>query len=160
MLLDKKEQLDIKIKTIDKTIQQSKGEIHMSKEEIFEGFDFTHNPYEDEARKRWGDKAVDQANETAKNMTGFDQDKFNQIFRELAEVRHLPVDSSEAQDKIHDWYTLLNSMGHFYSLEAFKGLGQMYVDDVRFTDNIDQFGDGLAKFMQAAMEIYADKDKG
>ena len=46
-----------------------------------------------------------------------------------------------------------------YSLEAFKGLGQMYVDDDRFTKNIDQFGDGLATFMRDAMAVYADIQK-
>ena len=44
-----------------------------------------------------------------------------------------------------------------YSLEAFAGLGQMYVDDERFTKNIDKFGEGLAVFMRDAMGIYAGK---
>ena len=57
------------IGTIEKTIQHLKGEIQMSNQEKFEGFDFSHNPYEQEARKKWGDKAVDEANEKAKNMT-------------------------------------------------------------------------------------------
>lgn len=55
----------------------------MTNEEKFEGFDFSHNPYEEEAREKWGDQAVDEANEKAKNMTAFDQDKFNEIFRSL-----------------------------------------------------------------------------
>ena len=46
-----------------------------------------------------------------------------------------------------------------YSLEAFKGLGQMYVDDERFTKSIDGFGEGLATFMRDAMMVYADKQK-
>lgn len=155
MLLDKKKQLDLKIKTIERTIQQSKGEIIMSNKEKFEGFDFSHNPYEEEARQKWGDKAVDQSNKVAKNMSDFDQEKFNQLFRDLADIRHLPADSSEAQSKIDDWYQVLSQFGN-YSMEAFKGLGQMYVDDVRFTKNIDKFGVGLSKFMQEAMAVYAD----
>lgn len=127
----------------------------MTNEEKFQGFDFGENPYEEEARKRWGNKAVDQANEKAAKMTDFDKDKFNQIFFDLAEVRHLDAASEEAQAKIHDWYMMLNSMG-YYSLEAFRGLGEMYVADERFTKNIDQFGEGLAKFMQEAMAYYAD----
>lgn len=43
-----------------------------------------------------------------------------------------------------------------YSLDAFKGLGQIYVADERFTKNVDQFGEGLAKFMCDAMAVYAD----
>jgi hypothetical protein len=32
----------------------------------------------------------------------------------------------------------------------------MYVDDERFTRNIDKFGEGLATFMRDAMAIFAD----
>ena len=158
MLLEKRKQLDKMIGTIEKTIQYSKGEIQMSNQEKFEGFDFSHNPYEQEARERWGDQAVDEANEKAKNMTSFDQEKFNEIYRNLASLRHLPPHSKEAQEGINEWYQFLNKMGN-YSLEAFKGLGQMYVDDDRFTKNIDQFGEGLATFMRDAMAVYADTQK-
>ncbi|HJA90242.1 MAG TPA: TipAS antibiotic-recognition domain-containing protein [Candidatus Jeotgalibaca merdavium] len=77
------------------------------------------------------------------------------MFRDLAEVRHLDPASKQAQESIEKWYLHLQSITT-YSLEAFKGLGQMYVDDDRFRKNIDQFGDGLALFMRNAMAIYAD----
>ena len=48
----------------------------------------------------------------------------------------------------------LNKMGN-YSLEAFAGLGEMYVADERFTKNIDQFGEGLSVFMRDAMKVFA-----
>lgn len=158
MLLEKRSRLDKMIGTLEKTIQHSKGVIQMSNKEKFEGFDFSHNPYEQEARERWGDKAVDEANEKAAKMTKFDQDKFNEIYRNLAAIRHLAPDSQEAQAGIKEWFVYLNKMGN-YSLEAFKGLGQMYVDDERFTKNIDQFGEGLAKFMRDSMAVYADTNK-
>ncbi|MNP81087.1 HTH-type transcriptional activator mta [compost metagenome] len=44
-----------------------------------------------------------------------------------------------------------------YSPEVFKNLGQMYVDDERFTKNIDKFGEGLAVFMRDAMAVFADR---
>lgn len=155
MLLEKRNQLDKMIKTIEKTIQHSKGEIQMSNREKFEGFDFIHNPYEQEAREKWGDTAVDEAKEQTKQMTNQDEEKFNDIYRRLAAVRNLAPDSKEAQKEIHEWYLLLNTIGT-YSLDAFKGLGQMYVDDERFTNNIDTFGEGLATFMRDAMACYAD----
>ncbi|MEI3614831.1 MerR family transcriptional regulator [Pseudogracilibacillus sp. SO30301A] len=158
MLLEEKRRLDKMIQTIEKTIQHSKGEIQMSNQEKFEGFDFSHNPYEQEAREKWSDKAVDEANEKAKNMTTLDQERFNEIYRSLAAIRNLPPESKEAQEGIKEWYQFLNKMGD-YSLEMFKGLGQMYVDDERFTKNIDQFGEGLAKFMRDAMAAFADKNK-
>lgn len=158
MLLEEKCRINKMIRTIEKTIQHSKGEIQMSNQEKFEGFDFSHNPYEQEAREKWGDQAVDEANERAKNMTAFDQERFNEVYRNLAAIRNLPPESKEAQAGINEWYQLLNKIGN-YSLEAFKGLGQMYVDDERFTKNIDQFGEGLAKFMHDAMAVFADKNK-
>lgn len=158
MLLEEKNRLDKMIRTIEKTIQHSKGEIQMSNQEKFEGFDFSHNPYEQEARDKWGDKAVDEANEKVKNKTALDQEKFNEIYRNLAAVRNLAPDSKEAQKEIKVWYQFLNKMQN-YSLEAFKGLGQMYVYDERFTKNIDKFGEGLSAFMRDAMAFYADNNK-
>lgn len=158
LLLEKRNRLNTMIETVEKTIQHMKGEIHMSNKEKFEGFDFSDNPYEQEAREKWGDKAVDEANEKAKNMTTIDQEKFNEIYRNLASLRHLAPQSKEAQDGIHEWYVYLNKFGS-YSLEAFKGLGQMYIDDERFTKNIDQFGDGLARFMRDAMAVYANQNR-
>ena len=51
MLLEKKNRLNKMIRTLEKTIQYSKGEIKMSNKEKFEGFDFSQNPYEQEARE-------------------------------------------------------------------------------------------------------------
>lgn len=155
MLLEKRSRLEKMIVTIEKTIQHSKGEIPMSNQEKFEGFDFSSNPYEQEAREKWGDKAVDEANERAKAMTSSDQERFNEIYRNLATLRHLSPDSKEAQEGIKEWYLYLNKIGNF-TPEAFKGLGQMYIEDERFTKNIDKFGEGLALFMRDAMGIYAD----
>lgn len=47
-------------------------------------------------------------------------------------------------------------MGKQLDNEEFRGIGQLYVDDERFTKNIDQFGEGLAAFMRDAMAVYAD----
>ncbi|MCM3735010.1 MerR family transcriptional regulator [Bacillus cytotoxicus] len=158
MLLEKRSRLDKVIATIDKTIQHSKGEIQMTNKEKFDGFDFSQNPYEQEARERWGNAAVDNASKTAANMTKEKQEEYNAIYRKLAAIRHDSPESEQAQEAIQEWYNYLQNFGH-YSLDAFKGLGQMYVDDERFTKNIDQFGEGLAKFMQSAMALYADRNK-
>ena len=140
MLLEKRARLDKVIATIDKTIQHTKGEIEMTNKEKFEGFDFSHNPYEEEAREKWGDAAVDKANEYAKGMSKENQEEFNAIYRKLAALRHGAPDSKEHKSN-WVWYDYLQNFGA-YSLDAFKGLGQMYVADERFTKNIDKFGEG------------------
>ncbi len=130
----------------------------MTHKEKFQGFHFDENPYEQEAREKWGDRAVDEANERAKNLSSSEKNKFNKIFQKLADIRHLSPESEEAQEAIHEWYKFINKLGN-YTPEMFKALGQMYVDDERFTKNIDRFGEGLAKFMRDAMAVYADKQK-
>lgn len=161
LLLEKRGRIDRMIATIDKTLRYSKGEITMTNKEKFEGFDFSHNPYEQEARERWGDKAVDDSKAKLGSMSGEEQramsDEMNALYAKLASLRNHPPASGEAQAAIGEWYEMLNKMGS-YSLEAFKGLGQMYVDDERFTKNIDAFGEGLALFMRDAMAIYADNN--
>lgn len=162
MLLDKQRQLEQMINTIDRTIQHARGEIEMTNEQKFEGFDFSSNPYEQEARKRWGDETVDKSNAKVGQMTKQEQEELagsmNAIYAKLAAIRSESPESEQSQATIKEWFNLLNRMGS-YSLEAFKGLGQMYVDDVRFTKNIDKFGEGLALFMRDAMAVYADKNK-
>lgn len=135
----------------------------MTNKEKFEGFDFSHNPYEQEARKRWGDQAVDASNARIGRLTKEEQNKMgeemNAIYSKLAELRHGSPESEEAQAAIKAWYDYLNNNFSTYSLEVFKGLGQMYVDDERFTKNIDKFGEGLAVFMRDAMAAFAERNK-
>jgi DNA-binding transcriptional MerR regulator len=162
LLLEKRSRLDTMLTTLDKTIQHSRGEIHMTNKEKFEGFDFSNNPYEQEARERWGDEAVDQSKGKLGGMSKQDQkaigSAMGEIYQRLAALRHGTPESDEAQAAIKEWYVFLNKIGT-YSLEAFRGLGQMYVDDVRFTKNIDKFGEGLAVFMRDCMAVYADRNQ-
>lgn len=164
MLLEKRKRLDQMINTVEKTIKHMKGEIHMTNKEKFAGFDFRHNPYEEEARKRWGDEVVDSANARLNRMSKEEQKEMvqtmNSIYQKLADLRHGSPESEEAQAAIKEWYDFLNNNFASYTLDAFKGLGQMYVDDERFMKNIDKFGEGLAKFMRDAMAVFAEKNKG
>jgi DNA-binding transcriptional MerR regulator len=162
MLVEKRKRIDRMIATIDKTIQHMKGEIQMTDQEKFEGFDFSRNPYEQEARERWGNEAVDRSQAKLDRLGKERQralgEKMNAIYRELAALRDKEPGSEQAQTAIREWYNLLQEMtGQWYSPEAFKNLGQMYVDDERFTKNIDQFGNGLSRFMRDAMAIFAER---
>ncbi|EQC2291628.1 TPA: MerR family transcriptional regulator [Listeria innocua] len=160
LLIEKKTRIEAMLETLDQTIKNEKGEIIMTNEEKFTGFDFSTNPYEEEARKLWGDKVVNQANEKITNMNEKEQmaikESFDAEFRQLAAVRKSAPESNEAQQAVHLFFQYLNDThGNLYSLEAFAGLGEMYVADERFTKNIDQFGDGLSAFLKEAMAIYA-----
>lgn len=163
-LLEKRSRLDRMIRTLENTIQDAKGEIKMTDKEKFEGFDFTNNPYEQEARQRWGNEAVDRSKQTLADMGPEGQKRIggqmDALFRKLAAMRHRDPASDEVQQAIVEWHEFLNGMGQTYSPEAFKGLGQLYIQDERFTRNMDKFGEGFAKFMADAMGIRADRMQG
>lgn len=144
---------------INHTIKTEKGEMTMTNEEKFEGVDFSHNPYEQEAKEKWGSHAVEDSKQKLKQK-GSDEAKreFDEIYQGLAAVRHEDPASDAAQEHIHKWYEFLNELGE-YTPEMFKNLGDMYVADERFTKNIDQYGEGLAEFMQQAMTVYYDNHK-
>ncbi len=159
IILKEHARLESIVKLIDKTIKEEKGEIIMTNEEKFEGVDFSKNPYEDEAREKWGSQAVDESKQKLKKMGTKDaEQKFNSIYTELSKVRHMEADSKEAQSLIHEWYEFLNEIGE-YTPEMFKGLVDMYTEDERFKQNIDKFGEGLAEFMQQAMTVYYENHK-
>ena len=132
----------------------------MTNQEKFRGFDFSSNPHEDEARTRWGSEIVDES-QVALNALGDEGkqalgEEMNRQFFRFAGLRKEPIDSQTVQTAIGAFYRFLNgNFGHHYSLEAFAGLGQMYIADERFTKNIDQFGAGTAAFLAEAMEHYA-----
>lgn len=160
LLLEKKGRIEAMLATLDQTIKNEKGEITMTNKEKFTGFDFSSNPYEEEAKKLWGDKVVEKANKKVANMSEKEQnalkESFDAEFRHLASVRNSNPESEEAQQAVAHFFHYLNDThGNIYSLEAFANLGEMYVADERFTKNIDQFGEGLSAFLKEAMHIYS-----
>lgn len=161
-LKQKRTKLQQLIQTIEKTIADERGERIMTKEEKFQGFDFSSNPYEEEARQRFGDEAIEEVNETMQHVSKSGQEnvaeRINTIFRALADVRHLAVTEKEVQELTEKWWQELNEIGT-YSLDAFAGLGELYVQDERFTENIDSFGEGLAAFMREAMKVFVKRQR-
>lgn len=154
LLREKQQKMDELVHTLELALQEERGAYTMKHEERFKGFDFSHNPYEDEAKETWGDETVKRSNEYLDSMDeearqGMGK-SMDATFVELAKLRETDPASDEAQKAIEVWYDLLNTMGT-YTPQMFANLGRMYVDDQRFTKNIDRFGEGLAHFMMEAM---------
>lgn len=124
----------------------------MTQAEKFKGFDFTkENPYENEAKERFGTKAIAQTKEKI-------SDQMNQLFHDLAKLKDEKPTATITQAAIANMYHTFNdTLGYHYTLEAFAGLGQMYVQDERFTENLRQYGEGFPEFLAVAMTYYAQK---
>lgn len=160
-LLHEKKRIDTMLNTLEKTMKSSKGEITMTPKEKFNGFDLSYNPYEEEARSLWGNEAVDRSKDHFAAMSSDEQTAIakgmDDLFIELAAIRMEDPDSEMVQTAMDKMYRYFNTnFGCQYSLEAFKGLGQLYISDARFTKNIDKYGKGLSGFLFEAMHIYAE----
>ncbi len=163
-LLHEKKRIESMLETLEKSVQNMKGKMTMSMKDKFHGFDFTNNPYEEEARRLWGDKVVDESNAHIKSLSQNEQEAIakgmDDLFAELAKIRNVDPGSATAQAAMDKMYNHFNAnFGFQYSLEAFAGVGQMYATDERFTVNVDKYGDGLSKFLSEAMKIYAENRK-
>ncbi|MGE6414372.1 MerR family transcriptional regulator [Planococcus kocurii] len=79
----------------------------------------------------------------------------DRIYNTVASLMHLPPQTPAVQKEMKAYYTLLN---RFYdcSPKMFRGLGDLYASDSRFASNIDQHGQGLAKYLKDAMYIYVE----
>ena len=77
-----------------------------------------------------------------------------ELFDAFAAVRDLPAEDARVQELAGKWQQYITD--HFYPCtdEILAGLGQMYVCDERFKQNIDQSGEGTAVCMSRAIKAY------
>ncbi|NTW72948.1 MAG: MerR family transcriptional regulator [Eubacteriaceae bacterium] len=163
-LLEKREQLDILIANVEKTIAVTEGRITMSNKEKFEGFKkkmVTDNEkkYGREAREKYGEDAVNKSNAKVQGMTQEQYDEVTALALEisttLAEAFKTGDPGGELAQKTAElhkkWLTFYWDK---YSKEAHAGLAQMYVDDERFTAYYDKDQPGTAVFLRDAIFIY------
>lgn len=168
-LLAKREQIDLLIANIDKTIAASEGRIIMSDKERFEGFkqkliDENERKYGKEMREKYGEAQVEKSNKKFMEMT---EEEYSEIEKLSAEVLKTLNEAfktgdpagelaQKAADLHRQW---LCYYWDSYTKEAHAGLAQMYVDDERFTAYYDKEQPGTAKFLRDAILIYTGMNK-
>jgi DNA-binding transcriptional MerR regulator len=164
----RKRRLERLTKTIDTTIKHmnEKNEMHSQMEdgELYDAFkDPDVAQYQDEVKERWGNTdAYKQSMERVSKMTKKDMDelkkKSNEFMNKLGEVMAsgAAVDSDEMQTLVAAAY---KGIQVFYdcSIEMFRGLGEMYVQDPRFTKTYDSVRPGLAVYYRDAIRVFCDK---
>jgi MerR family transcriptional regulator, multidrug-efflux activator len=166
LLVEKMERLQRIVNTVDKTLEALKGGETMAAEQMFKGFDMRDieahmNQYADEARERYGKERVDAVIQrtsqySADRWAGIMQ-KWDEIFRKVAAAMDKGPKDPEVQRAVHEIRQLITDNFYDCTLEIFRGLGNLYVDDERFTANIDKYGKGLAEFLRQAIHVYCDE---
>lgn len=168
-LLEKREQLDLLIANVDKTIALKEGRTKMTDKEKFEGFkkrilDENEEKYGKEIREKYGDDVVDASNKMIKNLTKEQYDQWQKLtvsVNETLEAAFANGDpagelAQKAADLHRQW---LSYTWNHYTKEAHAGLAQMYVDDERFRAYYDKEQPGRAAFLRDAIFIYTDMKK-
>lgn len=163
-LLDKRQQIDLLIANVEKTIAQKEGKISMTDQEKFEGFKQkmikeNEEKYGKEIREKYGEDQVRASNEKFKNMTAEQYAEFEKLGATLTATLNEAFKTGDpagelaqkAADLHRQW---LSYVWGSYSKEAHAGLAQMYVDDARFTAYYDKEQPGTAKFLRDAILIY------
>lgn len=157
LLLRKRSRIDGLIALVDKTL---KGEDDMS----FEQFDTTiieetRKKYAAEAKERWGNSDVYA--EYEKKTSHYNDEQFKimegkgmDILKEFGQNRTLAPDSVQAQALVGKWHKYITENYFTCTKEILSCLGQMYIGDERFKQNIDRHGEGTAAFMAASIAVY------
>ena len=153
LLTLKKERLERLILSIDNAV---KGENVMS---AFDNSEF--EAYKAEAKEKWGNTKAYAEFSTKTN--GYSKGRFadinaglEYIFRDFAELMKSGAEpsSDEVQalvKKLQDYIT-----ENYYTCtdEILAGLGQMYLADERFKNNIDKYASGTAEFVSKAIDNF------
>ena len=156
-LTRERQHLDTLILTLQKTIQEQKGERKMTIEEKFTGFSYQDNQkYHQEAVEKYGQEVMDQALERQKGREDEATTAFNQIFQALAQNLKdgLPATASENQEKAAKLLQAIRTYGFDCSIEVFGYIGQGYVYNPEFKENIDKFGPGTAQYTSDIIAHY------
>jgi DNA-binding transcriptional MerR regulator len=165
LLTERATRVQALIGAVDAALDSLEKGTAMTKEEMFEVFgDFDPTKYEDEARERWGDSEAYR--ESARRTKRYAKKDWEQIKAEGAQIQHELVAQMEAGRAPTDPAVMDVAERHrgyitrwFYpcSYEIHRGLGELYVSDPRFTENIDKLRPGLAAFTRDALRANAER---
>ncbi|MPM27989.1 HTH-type transcriptional activator mta [bioreactor metagenome] len=168
-LLEKREQLNILIENVDKTIALREGKVKMTNKEKFEGFkqklvEDNEKKYGNEIRGKYGNDTIEKSNKMFKDMT---EEKYEEMVRIGEKVEEVLVEAFKTGDpagelaqkaaELHKQW--LSFTWPQYSKEAHAGLAEMYVADERFTAYYDKKQPGTAQFLRDAILIYTGMEK-
>lgn len=156
LLTLKKERLERLISAIDGA---AKGENIMK---TFDNSEFKN--YRQEVKEKWGN--TDAYKEHTEKTRDYSKDKWNNLADKMNEIlaefaacmrNGATPDSAEVQSLIKMLQSHITENYYLCTNEILAGLGQMYVADERFRNNIDRHADGTAVFIREAIEIYCSK---
>ena len=120
--------------------------------------------YSKESLERWGN--TDAYREREKKTKNYTKEKWAEIndglmaiFAEFAERKNNGFDANslEVQSLVVKLREYITQNYYTCTNEILAGLGQMYVADERFKENIDKSGEGTAEFVAEAIALFCNQ---
>lgn len=167
LLLEKKVRLEKILTAVDQTIKHLEGGTPVKQKDMFESFDMkaieAHKAkYAAEVREKYGAHAV----ESEKRTAGYSKQDWAEIMSKHGEIYSIIADNMDkgpadpvVQQYVAAWRSHITRYFYDCTPEIFRGLGDLYVEDERFTANIDKVKPGFASFLREAMHFYCDNLK-
>lgn len=157
----KRDRIDGLIHSINKTITRMTKNQKIHDEELYDAFkDDDVKQYQEEVKERWGNSdAYKQSMAKVGKMTKAEMEQLKADGKAhtqaIADAMDKGIDHPDVQALIKKSHDGIN---FFYACDYpfFRNLGQMYVDDPRFTAYYEKFRPGLAVFMRNAIAYYCD----
>ncbi|MCY1004568.1 MerR family transcriptional regulator [Nannocystis pusilla] len=167
LLSEKAVQLQSLLAAVDAAIARLESKRPMTPEEMKQMFDgFDPSEHEAEAEARWGH--TEAFRESKRRTAGYGKGDWQQIKDEAAATFErlgalmtagAAPDSPEAMDAAEAHRRHIDRWFYPCSPAFHRNLGRLYVDDPRFTANIDKTTPGLAAYAAAAFAANAERAK-
>ncbi|AQQ55161.1 hypothetical protein B0X71_15575 [Planococcus lenghuensis] len=155
----KKQRIERLLETIEQTRSELQGITVLSHDERFSAFaaDTAKMSLERYIKEEPPAQAAEAKDPTA-DQTGTDDvgETADRIYRSIAGRMHLPPDHPDVQQDVDDYFVLLNR-SFDCTPAVFRRLGDLYVNDSRYTASIDRHKEGLAAYLREAMLSYAGR---
>lgn len=127
-------------------------------------YEKVRSKYEEEAKQRWGDteaykEYVEKSKDHSQGNMNQIVEGLNEVFKGFAQVKKEGEEPTgeQAQKFAKELQQYISDNFYNCTKEILAGLGQMYVMDDRFRNNIDQNGEGTAEFASEAIKEYCKK---
>lgn len=154
--------LELKRERLDRIINHARLLTEKGGEVMdFHAFDSSQlDAYKAEAKERWGQTATyaefEESYDASKDRV-FAQE-MQAIFEVFGKMRSLEISHPDVQAQVANLQAYITENFYTCSKEILQNLGLMYVEDERFSANIDRAGGpGTAAFVSQAIAIYCQE---
>lgn len=160
LLLLRRKRLDSLVTLVDKTLNGDDTEMDIeNSKNAHKELEHTRGKYAAEAKERWG--STEAYKESEKKHAGYTPEdelqiaaEAEEIFKAFAASIGAAPESAAVQELVLRWQNHITKSHYACTKEILSCLGEMYVEDTRFTENIDRYGEGTAKLMSEAIKFY------